>query len=51
MNVVLDAADSERLHVILASNAAKVGPETRVDLRCDCLAALLGAENVVDEAA
>jgi hypothetical protein len=51
MNVVLDSTGPEELHLVLASDAAKVGPESLVKVGCQKRPAILGGEHDVHEAA
>jgi hypothetical protein len=51
MHMVRDAANGERFDVVLARDAADVGPETYLQVRRDERAALLGAEDAVKQAA
>ena len=45
--MILDAADLQGLHVILASDAAKVFPDALFDLLANPAFAVFGAENQV----
>ncbi len=49
MNVVLDPADAKRFHLVLVRDAAHIGPKTRLNIRYDCLAPLLGGEDAMIE--
>jgi hypothetical protein len=51
VNMVLHAADAKRFHLMFASDAAHVGPKTRLDFRDDGLAPLLCGEDTMEERA
>src|SRR5262245_19301582 len=51
MHVILDTANGQGFHLVLTGNSAHEGPEALLQVRCDNLAALFGAENTVVEAA
>ena len=48
MNVIRDSADAERLHLILAGDAAEEGPEAFFHVIGNDGSTVLGAENVMD---
>ena len=47
MNVILHSAYAERLHLVLARDAAHIGPKPRLNIRYDCLAPLLGGKDTM----
>ena len=47
MHVVLNAADGQCLHAVVARDAAHVGPEALLQFRSDERGALFGAEDAV----
>lgn len=47
--MILDAADGEGLHPVVAGDAAEVGPEAILEISVDRAATLFGAEDVVVE--
>ena len=49
--MILHAADGEGFHVIVASNAAEIGPEAELEIGVDGAAAFFGAEDAVVEGA
>jgi len=51
MHVVLDSTGPEELHLVLASDAAKVGPESLLNVECQKRPAFLSGEHDVHETA
>jgi len=51
MDVVFRSAHGERLHLVLARNAAHVGPQPRLNLRDNGLAPLSGGEDAMKQRA
>lgn len=48
MHMVIRPTDGHGLHLVFASDAAKVSPKPRSDFGCDETLPLFGAENVMD---
>ncbi len=48
--MVRRAADGQCLHFVLASNAAEIGPKTRLQVRFNERAAFFGGPNAMHEA-
>ena len=51
MDVVLHAADAERLHFVFARDAAHVGPQAWLDFRDYGFAPLLGGKDAMKQRA